>query len=38
VEIVGHSALEMTMSVDGHVVLDDQQVALDRLSYLLDED
>jgi integrase len=37
-EIVGHSALEMTMNVYGHVALDDQRSALDRLSGLLDEE
>jgi len=30
-EIVGHSAIEMTMNVYGHVNLDTQRVALDRL-------
>lgn len=30
-EIVGHSAMEMTMNVYGHVNLDTQRVALDRL-------
>lgn len=36
-EIVGHAALEMTMNVYGHVALDDQRAALDRLNDLLDE-
>jgi integrase len=30
-EIVGHSAIEMTMNVDGHVSLDSQREALGRL-------
>ena len=30
-EIVGHSAMEMTMNVYGHVNLDDQREALDEL-------
>jgi len=30
-EIVGHSALEMTMNVYGHVNLDTQRRALDEL-------
>jgi integrase len=30
-EIVGHSAIEMTMNVYGHVNIDTQRVALDRL-------
>ena len=30
-EIVGHSAMEMTMNVYGHVNVDTQRVALDRL-------
>ncbi len=30
-EIVGHSAIEMTMNVYGHVSLDSQREALDRL-------
>jgi integrase len=37
-EIVGHSALEMTMNVYGHVALDDQREALDRLNGLLDDE
>jgi len=36
-EIVGHAALEMTMNVYGHVNLEDQRTALDRLNGLLDE-
>jgi len=30
-EIVGHSAMEMTVNVNGHVHLDRQRAALDRL-------
>ena len=30
-EIVGHSAIEMTMNVYGHVNLDTQRTALDHL-------
>jgi integrase len=37
-EIVGHAALEMTMNVYGHIALDDQRAALDRLNGLLDEE
>jgi integrase len=37
-EIAGHSALEMTMNVYGHVALDDQRQALDRLNGLLDDE
>ena len=36
-EIAGHSALEMTMNVYGHVTLDDKREALDRLGSLLGE-
>ena len=36
--IVGHSTLEMTMNVYGHVTLDDQRAALDQLNDLLDDD
>jgi integrase len=36
-EIVGHAAIEMTMNVYGHVALDDQRAALDRLNGLLEE-
>lgn len=31
-EIVGHSAIEMTMNVYGHVSLDNQRAALDLLN------
>ena len=37
-EIAGHSALEMTMNVYGHVTLDDKRDALDRLGDLFEED
>lgn len=37
-EIVGHSALEMTMNVYGHVNLDSRRDALDRLADLFQED
>jgi integrase len=37
-EIVGHSTLEMTMRVYGHVSLDAQRDALGQLGDLLDED
>ena len=36
-EIAGHSALEMTMNVYGHVTLDDKRDALDRLGALFEE-
>ncbi len=36
-EIVGHSTLEMTMTVYGHVSLDDMRTAMDRLGELVDE-
>jgi integrase len=36
-EIVGHAAVEMTMNVYGHVVLDAQREALTQLNDLLDE-
>lgn len=36
-EIVGHSAIEMTMNVYGHVALDTQREALGRLDDLLDD-
>ncbi|GAB3674391.1 tyrosine-type recombinase/integrase [Angustibacter aerolatus] len=35
-EIVGHSALEMTMNVYAHVAVDQQREALNRLDDLLD--
>jgi integrase len=37
-EIVGHSALEMTMNVYGHVDLESRRDALDRLADLFDGD
>lgn len=37
-EIVGHSTLEMTMDVYGHVTLDDKRAALDRFGDLLSEE
>jgi integrase len=37
-EIIGHSAPEMTMNVHGHVALDDQRKAVDRLDGLLDDE
>ena len=37
-DIVGHSTIEMTMNVYGHVSLDDKKDAMDRLGDLLDED
>jgi integrase len=36
-EIVGHAAVEMTMNVYGHVVLDAQREALTQLNDLLDK-
>jgi hypothetical protein len=36
-EIADHSGLEMTMNVYGHVTLDDQIDALDRLAGLFEE-
>jgi integrase len=37
-DIVGHSTLEMTMTVYGHVSVDDKRAALDELGDLFDED
>ncbi len=37
-EIVGHSTLEMTMTVYGHVSLDDKTEAMRRLGSLLTND
>ncbi|MBM0256643.1 tyrosine-type recombinase/integrase [Micromonospora sp. 4G55] len=37
-DIVGHRTLEMTMTVYGHVSLDDKRAALDQLGGLLDEE
>jgi integrase len=36
-EIAGHSGLEMTMNVYGHVTLGDKRDALDRIGLLLEE-
>jgi len=36
-EIAGHSALEMTMNIYGHVSLDDRREALHRLGELFEE-
>ncbi len=37
-DIVGHSTLEMTMTVYGHVSLNDKRTALDQLGDLLDDE
>jgi integrase len=37
-DIVGHSTIEMTMNVYGHVSLTDKRAAMDQLGKLLDED
>jgi integrase len=37
-EIAGHSGLEMTMNVYGHVTLDEKREALDKLGELFEED
>jgi hypothetical protein len=37
-DIAGHSTIEMTMNVDGHVTLDEKREALDRLGGLFEED
>jgi integrase len=37
-EMAGHSALEMTINVYGHVTLDDKREALDKLGDLFEED
>jgi integrase len=36
-DIVGHSTIEMTMNVYGHVSLDEKRSALDRLGELFGE-
>jgi integrase len=36
-DIVGHSTLEMTMNVSGHVTLDEKREAVDRVGSLLEE-
>ncbi|PVG82565.1 hypothetical protein DDE18_12775 [Nocardioides gansuensis] len=37
-EIVGHSTIEMTMNVYGHVTLDEKRSALDKLGILFEGD
>lgn len=37
-EIVGHSTIEMTMNVYGHVSLDEKCTALDKLGELFDQE
>jgi integrase len=37
-EIAGHSTIEMTMNVYGHVSLDEKRVALDKLGTLFEEE
>jgi integrase len=37
-DIVGHTTLELTMNVYGHVSLDEKRAAMDRLGGLLDGD
>jgi integrase len=37
-DIVGHTTMEMTMNVYGHVSIEDKREALDRVNELLDED
>ena len=37
-EIVGHSTMEMTMTVYGHVSLDAMRSALDQFGGLLDDE
>ena len=37
-EVVGHSTIEMTMNVYGHVTLDSKREALDRVGELFDEE
>lgn len=37
-DIAGHSGLEMTMNVYGHVTLDEKRLALDRLGSLFEEE
>jgi integrase len=36
-ELAGHSALEMTMNVYGHVSLDEKREALDKVGELFEE-
>jgi integrase len=37
-EIVGHSTIEMTMNVYGHVSLDEKRRALDKVGDLFDQE
>lgn len=37
-EIAGHSTMEMTRTVYGHVSLDEKRVALDQLGTLFEEE
>ena len=37
-DVVGHTTLELTMNVYGHVSLDENRAAMDRLGGLLDTD
>ena len=37
-DIVGHSTLEMTMTVYGHVSVEDKRAALDQLGDLFEEE
>jgi integrase len=37
-EIVGHSTLDMTMTVYGHVTLTDKRAALDQLGDLFEDE
>lgn len=36
-DIVGHTTMEMTMNVYGHVTLQDKRAALERLGGLIEE-
>ena len=37
-DIAGHSTIEMTMNVYGHVTLDEKRDALDKLGDLFEDD
>jgi integrase len=37
-DIAGHSTIEMTMNVYGHVTLDEKRDALDKLGSLFEEE
>ena len=37
-DIAGHSTIEMTMNVYGHVTLDEKREALDKLGTLFEEE